>query len=244
MAQNAGHIVSSYEQELRALRDLLSEMGGLVENAMSLATEAVLERDEDAAASAIEQDRLIDALEKRIEQFVIRLLALRQPLADDLRQIVAAMRITVALERIGDYARNIAKRSLVLNETPLPFRFGALSQMARLAQENLRLVIDAIGERDPEKSEQVWRSDEAIDDLYDAIFRELITYMMEDARHITPCTHLMFVAKNIERIGDHATNIAETVYYAATGASLPGKRPKGGGGREIVDTDAVGSDGA
>ena len=179
---------------------------------------------------------------------MIRLLALRQPLADDLRQIVAAMRITVALERIGDYARNIAKRSLVLNEAPLPFRFGALAQMARLAQENLRLVIDAIGERDPAKSEQVWRSDEAIDDLYDAIFRELITYMMEDARHITPCTHLMFVAKNIERIGDHATNIAETVYYAATGASLPGKRPKGGGGREIetepdAGTGLVGSDG-
>ena len=242
MGQSAGHIVSSYEQELRNLRDLLTEMGGLVENGLALALRAVLGRDEEAAAAAIEQDRTVDELERRIEAYVIRLLALRQPMADDLRQIVASLRITAALERIGDYARNIAKRSIVLSDGAFPYRYGAIAQMGRLTQESLRDVIDAIGDGDAEKSEQVWRADEAIDDLHTAIVRELITYMMEDPRNITSCTHLLFVAKNLERVGDHATNIAETVYYAATGSNLPGARPKGGGSDER--SDLVGSDGA
>ncbi len=245
MGQSAGHMISAYEQELRTLRDRLTEMGGLVENELSLAMRAVLEHDEDAALAAIEQDRHVDELERRIEADVIRLLALRQPFADDLREIVASLRVTAALERIGDYARNIAKRSMLLNEASFPYRYGALSQMGRLAEENLRLVIDAVGERDAARSEQVWRSDEAIDDLYSAIFRELITYMMEDPRNITPCTHLMFVAKNLERVGDHATNIAETVYYAATGTNLPDARPRGGRSPAAIDgngLDQTGSD--
>lgn len=229
MAENSGHIVSSYEQELHQLGDLLAEMGGLVENEVSLAVRAVLHHDDVAADRAIEQDREVDVLERRVEGFVIRLLALRQPMAGDLREIVASLRITAALERIGDYARNIAKRSLVLNEQSFQQRLGGLSQMGRLVQENLRHVIDAVGEHDPVRAEAVWRADEPIDDMYNALFRELITYMMEDPRNITPCTHLLFIAKNLERIGDHATNIAETVYYAATGQNLPGTRPKGAG---------------
>ena len=223
----ASHIVKSYGQELQQLRDLLAEMGGLVESQVAMATEAIVKHDNALATRVVEQDPAVDALERQAEQFVIRMLALRQPMASDLRQIVAAMKITSALERIGDYAKNVAKRSIVLGQFALPFSLTGLAAMARLVQENLRLVIDAVGENDAEKANQVWRSDQAIDDLYNSIFRELVTYMMEDARSITPCTHLLFIAKNLERIGDHATNIAETVHYAVTGVPLLDERPKG-----------------
>ena len=223
----APHIVKSYAQELQRLRDLMTEMGGLVESQVAMATQAVVNNDNAAAARAVETDAEVDALERSAEQFVIRLLALRQPMASDLRQIVAALKITAAMERIGDYAKNVAKRSIVLGQFPLPFSLSGLAAMARLVQENLRLVIDAVGEDDAAKAVQVWQSDRAIDDLYNSIFRELVTYMMEDARSITPCTHLLFIAKNLERIGDHATNIAETVHYAVTGETLDEERPKG-----------------
>ena len=223
----AQHIVKSFDQELAQLRSLLTEMGGLVENQVALATQAVVTQDADVATRAVLQDAAVDAIEQRTEQLVIRLLALRQPMAGDLRQIVAGLKITAGLERIGDYAKNVAKRSIVLGQFRLPFSLTGLANMSRLVQENLKLVIDAIGENDAEKAVQVWGSDAAIDDLYNSIFRELITYMMEDARSITPCTHLLFVAKNLERIGDHATNIAETIYYAVTGERLAEERPKG-----------------
>ncbi len=227
MAQAGQHIVSSFEHELRRLRDLMSEMGGLVENELALAVEAVVRRDPASAAQALEREPRVDALEREVEQFVVRLLALRQPMAIDLRQIVAALKITGALERIGDYAANLAKRSIVLNQFTLPFSLASIANMARLVQESLKQMIDAIGDMDAEKAVRVWRSDQAIDDLYTTIFRELVTYMMEDARSITPCTHLLFIAKNLERIGDHATNIAEVVHFAATGEVLPDERPKG-----------------
>jgi phosphate transport system protein len=194
---------------------------------VALAMHAVVHQNPDAAAQAVEQDPRVDALEREVEQFVIRLLALRQPMAGDLRQIVAALKMTGDLERIGDYAANVAKRSIVLSQFSLPFSLAAIGNMARLVQENLKLTIDAVGDADPEKAIRVWRSDQAIDDLYTTIFRELVTYMMEDARNITPCTHLLFIAKNLERIGDHATNVAEIVHYAATGEVLPDTRPKG-----------------
>jgi phosphate transport system protein len=227
MAEITQHIVKSYEQELQRLRDLLVEMGGLVESQVATATIAVVELDIDAATRTVEQDPAVDALEREVESFVIRLLALRQPVAGDLRQIVAALKMTSDLERIGDYAANVAKRSIVLSQFSLPFKLGGLAHMARLVQESLKLTVDAIGDADADKAIQVWRSDQAVDDIYTAIFRELVTYMMEDPRNITPCTHLLFIAKNLERIGDHATNIAETVHYAATGDSLPEMRPKG-----------------
>jgi phosphate transport system protein len=227
MSDLPGHIVKSYEAELRRLRDLLVEMGGLVEAQVAAATTAVLEFDLDAATRTVEQDPAVDALEREVEQFVLRLLALRQPVAQDLRAIVAALKVSSDFERIGDYAANVAKRSIVLSQFSLPFKLSGLAHMTRLVQENLKLVVDAVGDGDADKAAQVWRGDEAVDDIYTAIFRELVTYMMEDARSITPCTHLLFIAKNMERIGDHATNIAEIVHFATTGESLPEQRPKG-----------------
>ena len=227
MSEPGQHISKSFEQELRRLRDLVSEMGGLVENELGLAVEAVVGRDPASATQAMEQEPRVDALEREVEAFVVRLLALRHPLAIDLRQIIAALKMTGDLERIGDYAANVAKRSIVLNQFSLPFSLASIANMARLVQENLKRMIDAIGDMDGEGALRVWRSDQAIDDLYTTIFRELVTYMMEDARSITPCTHLLFVAKNLERIGDHATNIAEVVHFAATGEVLPDERPKG-----------------
>ena len=227
MADRAEHIVKSFEQELHQLRDMLVEMGGLLESQLATAAAAVVQGDAAAASAAMEQDPAVDALEREVEQFVIRLLALRQPMADDLREIVSALKISSDLERIGDYAANVAKRSIVLNQFNIPFKLGGLAHMARLVQENLKMTIDAIGANDAGLAIQVWRADQTVDDIYTAIFRELITYMMEDARSITPCTHLLFIAKNLERIGDHTTNIAETVHYAATGEVLPEGRPKG-----------------
>ncbi len=227
MASDAEHIVKSYEQELNRLRQLITDMGGMVEHQVADACTAVIESDSAAATQAVEQDPKVDAAEREIEQFIIRLLALRQPMAGDLRQIVASLKITGDLERIGDYAANVAKRSIVLQHYTLPYTLTGLAHMSRLVQENLKSIIDAFGENDTQKALEVWRSDEVIDDIYNALFRELITYMMEDPRNITPCTHLLFIAKNLERIGDHATNIAETIYYAVTGESLLAARPKG-----------------
>ena len=221
------HLVKSYDQELKRLGNLITEMGGIVESQVALAAAAIMDRDAETAMRVIEGDPQVDALEHEVEQFVIRLLALRQPMAGDLRNIVAALKITGDLERIGDYAANVAKRSIVLSQFALPLSLSGLGHMAQLVQANLKLIIDAVSENDTDKAIQVWRSDMVIDDLYNTVFRELITYMMEDPRNITPCTHLLFIAKNLERIGDHATNIAETVYYAVTGEPLTEARPKG-----------------
>jgi phosphate transport system protein len=221
------HLVKSYDQELNKLRNLMTEMGGIVENQVALAAEAILHRDAAAATRAVEEDPKADALEREIEAFAIRLLALRQPVASDLRHIVAALKITGDIERIGDYAANVAKRSMVLSQFNTPFSLAGLAHMATLVQGQLKSIIDALGDNDADKAVEVWRSDQVVDDIYNAIFRELITYMMEDPRNITPCTHLLFIAKNLERIGDHATNIAENLYYAVKGESLPETRPKG-----------------
>jgi phosphate transport system protein len=227
MASDAEHIVKSFEVELNSIRTRISEMGGLVEQQLANACEAVVDRNPEAATLAVSADPAVDQAERDMEQFVIRLLALRQPMAADLRRIVSALKIVGDLERIGDYAANVAKRSVVLQQFPLPFSLSGLQHMTELVQENLKTIIDAAGEGDVEQALEVWRSDERIDDIYNALFRELITYMMEDPRNITPCTHLLFIAKNLERIGDHATNIAETLVYAVTGEPLNTTRPKG-----------------
>ena len=223
----AEHLVKKYDNELSQLRDMMTEMGGIVESQVAHAALAILNRDTTAATRAVEDDPRVDALERGIEQFVIRMLALRQPMAADLRFIIASLKMTGDLERIGDYAANVAKRSIVLTQYTLPFSLAGLAHMAHLVQEQLKSIIDAVGTSNAEKAMKVWRSDQAVDDIYNAIFRELITYMMEDPRNITPCTHLLFIAKNLERIGDHATNIAETVYYAVRGEPLTDARPKG-----------------
>jgi phosphate transport system protein len=224
------HIVKSYEQELSRLRGLVTQMGGMVEAQAANAARAVLEHNATAAGYAVQDDLNVDALEREIADFAIRLLALRQPVASDLRLIVASIKISGDLERIGDYAANVAKRSLVLNEMAAPYTLSGIGHMCRLVQENLKITVDAIGEDNAERALEVWRSDIMIDDVYSAIFREQITYMMEDPRNITPCTHLLFIAKNLERMGDHATNIAETLHYAITGSPIPAERPKGESG--------------
>jgi len=221
------HILSSFESDLTRLRDMIAAMGGLVETELADAVTALITRDAELAARVVEFDARVDAEERSIEQFAIRLLATRAPVANDLRQVVAALKVTTDLERIGDYAANVAKRTLVLNEALPAYPLASLAQMSRLVQENLKSSIDAVGDADVDKATAVWRADQMIDDLYTTIFRELITYMMEDPRNISACTHLLFIAKNLERIGDHATNVAELTYYAATGNSLPENRPKG-----------------
>jgi phosphate transport system protein len=227
MSDMTEHLVKSFDNDLKKLRDMLTEMGGIVESQVAMAAEAILKRDSNIAMRAVEEDPKVDALERDIEQFVIRMLALRQPMAGDLRRIVAALKITGDLERIGDYAANVAKRSIVLGQFSLPYSLAGLAHMAHMVQEQLKSIIDAMGASDTAKAIEVWRSDHVVDDIYNALFRELITYMMEDPRNITPCTHLLFIAKNLERIGDHATNIAETVYYAVEGEVIPDVRPKG-----------------
>jgi phosphate transport system protein len=227
MADETKHIVTSFGIDLKKLHDMIAVMGGLVERALADASSALLERDAVLAARVVEMDPKIDIEERAVEQFAVRLLALRQPVADDLRQVIQALKVVTDLERIGDYAANIAKRSLVLNQMASSFSLSGLGQMALLVQQNLKSSIDAVGDADPQKAVAVWRADQMVDDLYNTIFRELITYMMEDARSITACTHLLFIAKNLERIGDHTTNIAELTYYAVTGQALPDFRPKG-----------------
>jgi phosphate transport system protein len=226
MPSEPKHIVASFEADLKKLRDMIAAMGGLVERAVADAASALLDRNAEVAARVIEQDAKIDAEQHAVEQFAVRLLALRQPVADDLRQVIQALKIVNDLERIGDYAANIAKRSIVINQVASSFSLSGLGQMSLLVQQNLKSSIDTVGEASPEKAIAVWRADQAVDDLYNTIFRELITYMMEDARNITACTHLLFIAKNLERIGDHTTNMAELTYYAITGENLPDFRPK------------------
>jgi phosphate transport system protein len=227
MPSEPKHIVASFEADLKKLRDMIAAMGGLVERAVADATSALLDRNPELAARVVEQDAKINGEQHAVEQFAVRLLALRQPVADDLRHVIQALKIVNDLERVGDYAANIAKRSIVINQVASGFSLSSLGQMAMLVQQNLKSSIDTVGEASPEKAIAVWRADQAVDDLYNTIFRELITYMMEDARNITACTHLLFIAKNLERIGDHTTNMAELTYYAITGENLPDFRPKG-----------------
>ena len=220
------HIIKSYDEELRRLNNAITQMGGLGESQLAAAIDAVMKRDSELAARVVEGDAQVDQLEHEVDGLVVRLLALRQPMARDLREILAALRIASDLERICDYAANVAKRSIVLNQSPPVKPVYTLPRMVKLAQALTKDVLDAYVARDAEKALIAWARDEELDEMYSGLFRELLTYMMEDPRNITACTHLLFCAKNIERIGDHATNIAETVYYIVTGKQMPPERPK------------------
>ncbi len=220
------HIVRSYEEQLKRLRELVARMGGLAERQVADAAAALIRRDTEMATAVVGRDGEIDALETEIENFCVRLLALRQPMAGDLRLIVAAMKVSTDIERIGDYARNAAKRAIVVSQQPQLGSLNGFQWMARLVQENLKDAIDALVKEDAAAAERVWAADAPVDDIYNGIFREMLTHMMEDPRNITAATHLLFIAKNFERIGDHATNIAETVHYAVLGHMLPEDRPK------------------
>jgi phosphate transport system protein len=227
MPEQGEHIVRSYEEQLKKLREMIARMGGLAERQVADAAYALVRRDTELASEVIGRDGEIDALERDIENFCVRLLALRQPMAGDLRFIIAAMKVSNAIERIGDYARNCAKRAVVISQQPQISSMTGFQWMAKLVQENLKEAIDSLLNQDAAAAERVWAADANVDDVYNGIFRELLTHMMEDARNITAATHLLFVAKNYERIGDHATNIAETVFYAVRGGTLPEERPKG-----------------
>jgi phosphate transport system protein len=223
----AEHIIKSYDEELNRLNGMIVEMGGFAESQLAAAVEAVARRDSELAATVIEGDHKVDQLERDLDNLAIRLLALRQPMARDLREIVAALKIGSDLERICDYAANVAKRAIALAQSPPIQPVHGLPRMAALALRLIKDVIDAYVERDADKALAVWRGDEELDEMYSSLFREFLTYMMEDPRNIGVCTHLLFMAKNIERIGDHATNIAEDLYYLVHGTPLTEARPKG-----------------
>jgi len=220
------HIVKSFDEELNKLSDLLSRMGGLAEEQIERAIDALQKRDGVGATETIENDRKIDALQLEIEELAIQMIVRRQPLAADLRHTVAALKIAPLIERIGDYAKNIGRRTLALNQSPPIKPLFTIPRMGRMARNMVQDVLDAFSNNDVEKARAVWERDAELDDMYDSLFRELLTYMMEDPRSITACTHLLFVARNIERIGDIATNIAEVVHYQVEGKTLSEDRPK------------------
>ena len=221
------HIVRSFDQELEKLRRLIVQMGGLAESQIEAGIQCVARRDANLAAAVVRDDERLDHYEQEIVAGAIRLLALRQPLATDLREVVSALKIAADLERMGDYAANLAKRAIALSQTPPVRPMSGIPRMGRLVLEVLALVLDAYTARDVGKALEAWSRDEEIDDLYTSMFRETLTYMMEDPRNITPCTHLLFVAKNLERIGDHATNVAETIHFMVHGEPIRVARPKG-----------------
>ncbi len=220
------HSIKSYDEELEHLSKAIAQMGGLAEGQLASAIQAVAKRDSDLATRVVGNDVKVDELEQEVDALSLRMLALRQPVAVDLRAIVSSIKIASDIERIADYAANVAKRAMVLNSMPPVKPVSAVPRMGRLVQEIFKEVLDALVERDADKALEVWKRDEEVDDMYTSIFRELITYMMEDPRTITACTHLLFIAKNIERIGDHATNIAELIYFLVHGKPLKGARPK------------------
>ena len=219
------HTTKVYDEELAQLKTMLAQMGGLVEQQLDDAIDALSRRDTALADLVIQNDEKVDALEHQVEEKAIVTIAKRQPMARDLREIMVAIRVASDLERIGDLAKNTAKRTHAISE-PLPRKLMAgVVRMGRLAQEELKNILDAYARSDATLALEVWRADEDLDALYNSIFRELLTYMMEDPRNISLCAHLLFGAKNMERIGDHATSVAEMVYYSVTG-QRPAERPK------------------
>lgn len=220
------HIVKAYDNEISSLKTMLAQMGGLAEEQLDNAIAALARRDTALADKVISRDEKLDSLERDIEERAILTIAKRQPMALDLREIMVAIRVSSDIERIGDLAKNTAKRTHAISE-PLPRRLSTgLSRMGNLAQAQLKNVLDAYAKRDDASAMSVWRSDEDLDALYNSIFRELLTYMMEDPRNISLCTHLLFGAKNLERIGDHTTNIAENIHYLVHGKTISEGRPK------------------
>jgi phosphate transport system protein len=212
------HIVASFEDELQNLSRSIAEMGGRSEDIVERAIAALLRSDVDLAIDVIEADKKVDVLHRQIEEDAVLLIARRQPMAQDLREAIAAIRIANDLERIGDLGKNIAKRAVAIQDERFSqkLRVG-VEHLSELGLRQVKKVLDAFAARDVEKAREVCAQDEEIDAVYTSLFRELLTYMMEDPRNISMCTHLLFCAKNLERIGDHATNIAETVYYLITG---------------------------
>ncbi|MBL6650382.1 MAG: phosphate signaling complex protein PhoU [Reyranella sp.] len=225
----AEHTLKRFDEELERLSSTISEMGGLAETALTQCLTALRQGDSEIAEQVIAADARVDALDNAVQEQTVKLLALRQPMAVDLRVILSSIKIAAALERIADYAKNTAKRTIVLNgaTTTPPAAVNGIDRLGRLVRTALKDVLDAFAHGDVAKAHDVWQRDEEIDQVYTGLFRELLTYMMEDPRTITACTHLLFMAKNIERAGDHVTNIAELVSFRTTGHGFDEARPKG-----------------
>ena len=222
------HTAKAFDVDLQDLARMVAEMGGLAEKQIAESVDALARRDGKLAQRVVALDPSVDGLQREIEERAILTIARRQPMAVDLREIVGALRVSNDLERIGDLAKNIAKRVIALGPASYPTQvIRGVEHMADLVLGQVKQVLDAYARRDVGQAMEVWRGDEEIDAVNNSLFRELLTYMMEDPRNITFCTHLLFCAKNIERMGDHATNIAETVYYIVEGSALADERPKG-----------------
>ena len=229
MQQSREHTLKAFDEDIERLRALISQMGGLAEHAIGEAMRCLMQRDAEGAEQVVADDKKIDVLEIETERRAVQLIALRAPMAGDLRDVVAALKISGVVERIGDYAKNIAKRVPLLENVGKIEPLSLLPEMARIATGMVHDVLDAFVERDAAAAVAVCERDAAVDDFYDSVFRTLLTHMMENPHNIGQSAHLLFVAKNLERVGDHATNIAEMVYYAATGehmADRPGKSPR------------------
>jgi phosphate transport system protein len=233
------HTVRSFDLEINALRSLIGQMGGLAEAQIADAVDALLRRDADAAMAVVARDAELDAMEAEAERMALTIIAVRAPMADDLREIVSALKISAVIERIGDYGKNIAKRVPVLTQTAPIGPMVILPEMARATTAMIRDALDCYVDRDPELASQVMARDQQVDDFYNSLFRSLLTYMMENPHHITSSAHLLFIAKNLERVGDHATNIAEMVYFSVTGEHAGG-RPKTDRTASMAVTDPEG----
>ena len=221
------HTLKAFGEQLNALTADVARLGGLAEAEVADAITAIARRDVAMAQSVISRDPQVDQLQEEVERMAIRLIGMHQPMAQDLRRAVAAMKIAANIERCGDLAKNIAKRAIILAESePITPLTRSIERMGRLVAGRLRDVLDAFAAGDVGRAVSVWSRDEEVDEHYDSLFREHLTYMMGDPRMITACTHLLFVAKNLERIGDHATNIAEIVHYEITGEEINEPRPK------------------
>jgi phosphate transport system protein len=234
------HIVSAYDADIRELQRKVAEMGGIAEKMLTDALDAIEKRDRNLAQQIIEADRMLDGLQRDIDDRAILTIARRQPMAIDLRDIFVVSQIAGDIERVGDLVKNIAKRIIAMEgQFPPKSLLSGLRNMSLLALAQFKQVLDAYIQKDVDAAMDVWKNDGGIDNLYNSMFRELLTYMMEDPRNIAFCTHLLFSAKNIERIGDHATNIAERIYYVVTGDTLTAKRPKGddGSAMSTIETD-------
>lgn len=231
------HIVKSYDRDLENMGRRISEMGGLAEKMLADSMDALTNLDSDLAHRVIAADHRLDTLHREIEESAVLTIARRQPLAVDLRECIVAIRISGDIERIGDLAKNIAKRTLkIVSESPVARAAVGLRSMHEIAATQLKDALDAYALRDIERARAVWENDADLDALEDSVFRDLLTFMMEDPRNITFCTHLLFCSKNLERIGDHTTNIAETVVYLVTGETMPVDRPKGRGADYVATT--------
>ncbi len=222
------HTTKAFDSDLQELTRLVAEMGGQVERMITDSVDALVRRDVALGQNVVAADLDVDALQRQIEDRAVLTIARRQPMAVDLREIVGAMRVATDLERIGDLAKNIGKRVAGLENEFQPLKLiRGLEHMTDLVQNQVKSVLDAYTAHDLPSALQVWKGDEEVDAICTSLFRELLTYMMEDPRNISFCIHLMFCAKNIERIGDHATNIAETVFYMIEGQQIPERRPRG-----------------